>query len=297
MKSAPEANTPRFDSEVAQFDSAPTESHAPELYQPVSGIDSVETFADIGPREVARYRETGCLAVRRAFNAREVSAALAGLVDLIMGANPAFKGVWFEAKAKDILQTLGPEQRQDAVRKIGAFVDFDPRLKAISGHAALLGVVRTLLGGGEPAMFQDMALIKPPRLGREKPWHQDKAYFEFPISTPVVGVWIALDEATIENGCMQVLPGRHREGPIVHFQRRDWQICDKMILGTKSAAVPLKPGGALLFDGMLPHGTPDNHSPSRRRALQFHYAPTGVAKAPKEERLAHFGSEGRDVSC
>ena len=297
MKSAPEASTPRFDSEYAQFDNGPAQSHAPELYQPASGIDSVETFADIGPREVERYRETGCLAVRRAFSAREVSDALAGLVDLIMGANPAFKGVWFEAKAKDILHTLSPEQRQDAVRKIGAFVDFDPRLKAISGHAGLLGVVRTLLGGGEPSMFQDMALIKPPRLGREKPWHQDKAYFEFPLATPVVGVWIALDEATIENGCMQVLPGRHREGPIVHFQRRDWQICDKMILGTKSAAVPLKPGGALLFDGMLPHGTPDNHSPNRRRALQFHYAPAGVAKAPKEERLAHFGSEGRDVSC
>ena len=56
-----------------------------------------------------------------------------------------------------------------------------------------------------------MALLKPPR-GREKPWHQDHAYFNLPLDTPIVGVWIALDEATPENGCMHVIPGSHREG-------------------------------------------------------------------------------------
>ena len=165
------------------------------------------------------------------------------------------------------------------MRKIGAFIDFDARLKAISHHAGLLSAMRPLMGGAEPEMFQDMALIKPPLLGREKPWHQDKAYFEYPLGTPVVGVWIALDEATIANGCMQILPGRHKEGPILHFQRRDWQICDNVIMGTKSVAVPLKPGGLLFFDGMLPHGTPHNSSPTRRRALQFHYLPEGVPRS------------------
>ena len=287
----------QFDSEKAQYDVTSDEVHAPELYQPEGTVAGVETLDDIGPGEIAQYREYGCLVVRQAFNPKEVSDALAGLIGLVMGANPAFKGVWFEAKAREILPTLSPEQREDAVRKLGAFVDFDPRLKAMSAHPALLKVVRTLLGDREPAMFQDMALMKPPRLGREKPWHQDKAYFEYPLGTPVVGVWIALDEATIENGCMQVLPGRHKEGPIIHFQRRDWQICDNMILGTKSAAAPLKPGGLLFFDGMMPHGTPQNNSPKRRRALQFHYAPAGVANNAKEERLANFGNEGKNVSC
>jgi phytanoyl-CoA hydroxylase len=297
MKNTEAPSAARFDSEYARFDTTSDEVHAPELYQPVTTVFAVDTFADIGPREVAHYHEHGCLAVRRGFSPDEVKAALAGLVGLIMGENPSFNGVWFEAKAREILPSLDAEQRQDAVRKLGAFVDFDARLKAISDHPALLKVVRTLLGDREPSMFQDMALIKPPRLGREKPWHQDKAYFEFPLATPVVGVWIALDEATVENGCMQVLPGRHKEGPIIHFQRRDWQICDNMMMGTKSAAAPLKPGGVLLFDGMLPHGTPQNSSPRRRRALQFHYAPVGVAKDAKAERLAAFGNEGKNVSC
>jgi phytanoyl-CoA hydroxylase len=274
-----------------------SDMHAPELYQPANTAFGVETLADIGPAEIAFYREHGYLVVRQAFTPAEVQAGLAGLVALIMGSRPDFKGVWFEAKAKDILSTLSADQRQDAVRKLAYFVEFDARLKALSHHERLWSTVRRLLGDREPHMFQDMALIKPPRVGREKPWHQDHAYFDYALGTPVVGVWIALDEATIENGCMQLLPGRHKEGPIIHFQRRDWQICDNQVLGTRSVAAPLAPGGLLFFDGLLPHGTPHNSSPKRRRALQFHYAPADAVKTSQADRLAHFGSEGKDVTC
>lgn len=272
--------------------------HAPELYQPVGAGFGVEHFENIGPAEIGHYHEQGYLIVRQAFNPAEVRDALQGLVDLIMGKNPEFTSIMFEAKAQAILPTLGVDARQDAVRKIMFFVEHEPRLKAISHHAKLLQTVHTLLGARAPQMFQDMALIKPPRLGREKPWHQDNAYFNYPLGTPVVGVWIALDEATIENGCMQFLPGQHKTGPKIHFQRRDWQICDTDILGQRSVAAPLKPGGLLFFNGLLPHGTPHNASEKRRRALQFHYAPADAAQNPdSEERLRHFGSEGKDVTC
>jgi len=112
-----------------------------------------------------------------------------------------------------------------------------------------------------------------------------------------VGVWIALDEATVANGCMHVRPQGHLEGPRIHFQRRDWQICDTDIMGQPCVAVPLKPGGVLIFDGLLPHGTPTNHSGHRRKALQFHYVSVSADKAPQEERLKHFGSEGKNVEC
>ena len=112
-----------------------------------------------------------------------------------------------------------------------------------------------------------------------------------------MGVWIALDEATVENGCMRVLPGAHREGPRLHFQRRDWQICDTDILGKRSVAAPLQPGGLLLFDGLLPHGTPRNGSGRHRQALQFHYTGAKSEKIAASERMRVFGSEGRNVSC
>lgn len=284
-------------STALQFDHG-SDMHAPELYRPAATGFGVDHFEDIGPAEIEHFNEQGYLIVRQAFAANEVQNALQGLVDLIMGKNPEFTGVMFEAKAQEILSTLGQDARQDAVRKLMFFVEYEPRLKAISHHPKLIKAVTTLLGERVPHLFQDMALIKPPRLGREKPWHQDNAYFNYPYGTPVVGVWIALDEATIENGCMQFLPGQHKTGPRIHFQRRDWQICDTEILGQESVAAPLKPGGLLFFSGLLPHGTPHNSSGNRRRALQFHYAPEDVAQQPdNEERLRLFGSEGKDVSC
>lgn len=282
--------------EGGMLDKGTAEMHAPELYQPSGRARSIPTLDDLGPEDVAFYREQGYLAVEQAFSPAEVRAGLEGLQSLIMGRRPDFKGIVFEAKAQEILPKLGVEERQDAVRKICHFVKFEDRLDALAHHPRLLAVLRTLLGD-EPHMFQDMGLIKPPRIGREKPWHQDHAYFNYPIGTRIVGVWVALDEATLENGCMQILPGLHREGPRLHFQRRDWQICDHEILGRRSVAVPLRPGGILLFDGLLPHGTPHNTSDKRRRAVQYHYAPRTVHEGTEAERLRVFGSEGKGVTC
>lgn len=287
--------SPSAAAEVPQFDPG-SDLHAPDLYRPTALAFQVETLADIGPGEIAFYREHGYLAVRQAFSAAEVAGAMEGLMDLVMGKRPDFKDVWFEAAAKEKLAQLGPDERLDAVRKLGNFVEYDSRLKALSHHAGLLAVVSRLLGDRSPFMFQDMALLKPPRIGREKPWHQDHAYFDYPLDTPIVGVWIALDEAMVDNGCMQLLPGRHRE-PLIHFQRRDWQLCDTAVLGTESVAAPLPAGGLLLFDGKLPHGTPHNTSPKRRRALQYHYRPGDAQKCATEARLESFGSEGKDVTC
>jgi phytanoyl-CoA hydroxylase len=294
----PPAPAPSSAASETQFD-AGAELHSPELYAAETGAIAfgVERLEDIGPREMAHYRNQGYLVVRQAFTSGEVASAVAGLLHLIMGGNPAFDGIQFEAQAQKILGSLTLDQRQDVVRKVWFFTEFEPRLQAFARDPRLVAVVRQLMGGAEPFMFQDMALVKPPHLGREKPWHQDHAYFDYPLGTPVVGVWIALDEATVANGCMHLLPGRHKEGPIPHFKRRDWQICDSVILGTRALPVPLQPGGLLLFDGLLPHGTPHNSSANRRRALQFHYAPAGITKTTTEERMRVFGSEGKDVTC
>lgn len=278
------------------------EPHAPDLYnhdalaEPLDGLDAV------GDAEVAFYHEHGYLAINNAFTEQEVADALAGMLDLIMGRNPDFTGLMFERKAADRLDQLTPDERQDALRKLMYFVDYEPRLKALSEHAKLVQVARRLMGDREPTMFQDMGLIKPPQIGREKPWHQDCAYFNITTDTPVVGAWIALDAATVENGCMRLLEGAHRDGPIIHWSRRDWQICDTEVYEKhgkpyRVVAAPLKPGGVLLFDGMLPHGTPHNNSGQRRRALQYHYYPADTQKVPQEDRMAIFGSEGKDVEC
>lgn len=278
-----------------QFDQEGTHDYDPGLYAVDGVADPITTLDDFDDAALARYRREGFLAVEEAFSADEVRKALDGMEALLMGSRGDFKGIMYESRAREILPSLSLEERIDAVRKFLDFVNYEPRLAALAWHFKLKTILARILEE-PPLLFQDMALIKPPRIGREKPWHQDHAFFDYSMDTRIVGVWIALDEATIENGCMRVLPGAHRQ-PRLHFKKRDWQICDLEMKGSHPVAVPLRPGGLLLFDGLMPHGTPANSSPNRRRALQFHYRNESAQKTTTEARLEVFGSEGKNVTC
>ena len=278
------------------FDSYTEAGYTRDLYRTsgvAEGIDDFDAFTDA---HVRQFHEQGFLAVHRAFSEAETQAALEGMMDLIDGKNPAFKGLQFEHSVRDRLPTMTREQKVDAVRKLLRFIGYDPRLDALSTHPKLLGTLARLMGE-PPALFSNQAMIKPPMIGREKPWHQDHAYFNLPMGTCIISAWVALDEAAPENGCMHVIPGSHRDGPVVHFKRRDWQICDTQVATDRILAVPLKPGGCLLWNGLLHHGSPATLSPKRRRALQLHYTPASAGQITAEERLAVFGSEGKDVTC
>lgn len=152
--------------------------------------------------------------------------------------------------------------------------------------------------GDVPLLYQSMALIKPPKIGATKPWHQDNAYFSVTPLEAVVGVWIAIDEATVKNGCMHMLRGQHQAGPMMHEHRRDCEIPVRQLdLGTLQP-VPLKPGGALFFSGLIPHETPPNRSEHRRRALQFHFRGARSTLLPGPEYDQVFkDAGGRPASC
>jgi len=278
------------------FDDRVIEPHDPNLYRFDAVADGVDTFADVDEEQLERYREQGYVVVNKALSPAETQSSLDALVDLVNGVNPSFRGVQFEAWARDRLPKMSADEKQDAVRKMWSMIDHDPRVKAIAEHPQLLATLRKLMGG-EPKLFQDMALFKPPGGGTEKPWHQDKAYFDVDVDAPVVGVWIALDEASPENGCMHVIPGSHRDGPVLHFKRRDWQICDTDVQTQRDVVVPLKPGGLFMFDGLLHHGTPSNNSRNRRRALQLHYTTSDAKWLDEAYRLGIFGPEGKNVTC
>jgi len=263
------------------------------LYDATSAASGVDGFDAVGESEVQQFFDEGFLVVENAFTPAETVSAIQGLDDLIAGKNADYAGIEYEEGVSDV--NVGPASRLDLVRKFWRFVDYDERLKALSEHPAMISVLRLILHD-TPEVFQDMALIKPPRIGREKPWHQDLAYFRLPIETVVVGAWIALDPALIENGCMRVIPGSHR-APVVHFKRRDWQICDRDVLRDAAMAVPLAPGGCLFFHGLLHHGTPPNQTSLRRRALQFHYKPGGAEWGADADRLRIFGGEGQGAQC
>ena len=283
----------------AVFDSIPDVAYDPRLYAPVAEVEPIGSLAELGPSQIEQYRALGFISIARVLDAERIKTVIASLLRLA-DELPEGIQVQFESAADHNVKDLPIEHRQDYIRKYMAFVRHDSVLNDLAFDPEILKVMESLNPAKPPEveLFQDMALFKPPGIGREKPWHQDHAYFNVPEGTPVIGIWIALDDATLENGCMVFRPGGHLNGPVPHFNRRDWQICDSDILaGGGTVAAPLPAGGALIFDGLTPHGTPSNRSGHRRRAIQFHYIPKGTPRTTTEDRMRLFGEEGKDVSC
>jgi phytanoyl-CoA hydroxylase len=247
------------------------------------------------PADVARFRDEGYVAMEGVLTPDEVARCAAAL-DSLGHRRPHGVGVQDEPyyqQAGDGPSSIPPELR---VRKLWKFVGADADLGAAVAAPRMVAILDQLLEPGA-RLIQDMALMKPPTRGAEKPWHQDNAYFDWTPLDGVLGVWIALDPATVENGCMQIVPGSHRAGPAAHYHVRDCQLVDQEARAAAAAVVPLAPGGALFFSALLHHGTPPNRSPDRRRALQFHFAAARCHRMTFREHMTYFAREGAYVGC
>lgn len=183
------------------------------------------------------------------------------------------------------------------VRKFHNVRETSPAVAYMTQSHPNIRAILDALIGCEALLTQDMALVKPPG-GVAKPWHQDDAYFKIAPLNAVCGVWIALDEAGVENGCMQVWPGGHHVGALRHFHGADCEIVPDRLTNEQTIAVPLPPGGAIFFSGLLPHQTPINSSNMRRRALQFHYRSLDSRVISDEEYNEIFVErDGTPASC
>lgn len=246
----------------------------------------------LSPVELVQFDRDGYLAFPDILTPTEVETARDALSHLIQTRPPGRLMVQVEPGVK------AESTDELTVRKLMWFCEVHPFLNDLAHrHPKIRGIVESLLGA-DPILFQDMALIKPPFIGSEKPWHQDNAYFAVTPLDAVLGVWIALDPATIANGCMHVLPGEHKLGPRKHHHNRDCEIMPDRLQPARAVPVELPPGGAMFFAGMLPHMTPPNHSPDRRRALQFHYrsATSQIVSADVYDKI-YAEPDGTPASC
>jgi len=162
-----------------------------------------------------------------------------------------------------------------SINKIGhAMHDLDPVFRAFSSDPKLAAVARDL-GLAEAQVWQSMYIFKQPGIGGEVRWHQDATFFDTtPIS--VTTFWFALEDATLDNGCLWAEPGGHR-GPLrERFVRDGDQVrVEKLDLTPwpdDSTAVPLeaKAGSLVCFHGLLPHYSAPNRSPVSRHAYTLH---------------------------
>ena len=177
-------------------------------------------------------------------------------------------------------EAFGPDGqlKQDkslSINKIGhAMHDLDPAFRAFTADVRLETLARQL-GLSQPQVWQSMYIFKQPGIGGEVRWHQDATYFDTdPVS--VTTFWFALEDATLENGCMWAEPGGHRTPMRERFLRFGDEVRMEKLDDTpwpdNSTAVPLecKAGSLVCFHGLLPHYSAPNRSPVSRHAYTLH---------------------------
>jgi phytanoyl-CoA hydroxylase len=181
---------------------------------------------------------------------------------------------FFEEDAFDSDGRLVKEKAR-AVNKIGhAMHDLDPVFERFSRTPELASLVASL-GYRRPLLVQSMYIFKQPRIGGEVTCHQD-ATFLYTEPLTVTGLWFALEDATLENGCLWALAGGHRAGLKSRFLRAEgggtrFETYDETPWPT-GGLVPLevKKGALVLLHGLLPHLSRANRSPRSRHAYTLH---------------------------
>jgi len=125
------------------------------------------------------------------------------------------------------------------------------------------------LQGPNCSLLRSAAMLKPPRVGSEKKYHQDAAYYPIHPMDHVT-VWMALDQSTTDNGCMQVVPGAHTDGLLGHEAIEydtDITIAEGDYGPEDAVALPMEPGDVLFQHCLLPHYTAPNETDDWRRAF------------------------------
>ena len=213
----------------------------------------------------AQYERDGYLVFEGLFGPEDVSRMLRRVEDLVYERRPVPEGVRLQLEPAVERGEAAATDRMLALRKIECLAIYDDVFAGWARDPRLQEVAQALLGP-DVKLFRDALMMKPPHHGSAKPYHQDSAYWR--IDPPALSsCWMALDDATRENGCMRVIPGSHRWGPVEHKHLEDYQVEDSRLDLSQEVAVPLKAGGCLFFHSLLLHATAPNNSPRPRRGM------------------------------
>lgn len=187
-----------------------------------------------------------------------------------------FQGdVEFEA---DLNYPGAPESREAeggrTVRRLRQAVSRDPVFLRLVREPGILGRFQQLLGPHivMPLAHHNCIMTKQPRFSSDTGWHQDTRYWSF-LKDDLVNLWIALGPETLQNGCLQVLPGSHAAAvqrsqlDADLFLRTDLKQNETML--STACPVELHPGDALFFHARCFHAATRNYSTETKKSVVF----------------------------
>src|SRR4051794_2218502 len=238
--------------------------------------------------QVDRFHRDGFTHVERITTDEELEWLRPLYDSLFAEKRGAWKGGYFDlarpydSEGEDLVpQVLMPESRFPQLRE----TNIARNARAIA--AQLIG-----LPGPELKTWSHM-ILKPPHVGGPLPWHQDEAYWDTKYTYRALGVWVPLDPASVESGCMHFLPGSHRGDVRAHRHIGDDPTVHGLVTDdvdpATEVAVPVAPGGATFHHCRTPHRTTPNVSGRVRRAwaneFQLPPVPLPTAEIPNRPWL------------
>lgn len=229
--------------------------------------DSVTGNAVVSDAQCQDYSQHGSFLLEDAFTPIEIAAVLAELDPL-------------EAQAEALLREQPPKvgiARADEITFSAHLVAQNQVLAKFARHPKLQAVCAALLGS-DVRLYWDQLVYKKPNTLDEFPWHQDNGY-TYVEPQQYLTCWIALTDATPDNGCPWVVPGLHREGTLKHH----WTDLGFQCFADHPQAQPLAvPAGSVaVFSSLTPHRTGPNLTAHTRKSYILQYAPDGALMYPQ----------------
>lgn len=213
------------------------------------------------------FNEEGGFVFEDAFSDAEIAAVTAAIDPL-------------EAQAEEQLQRADNGRvgiaRAGEITFSAHLVARSEVLKSFAIHPLLVQLISELVG--VPArLYWDQLVYKKPGTQADFPWHQDNGY-TFVEPQQYVTCWIALTDATTENGCPWIAPGIHRQGTLAH----EWTELGFRCFTQPPAAValPVRKGSIAVFSSLTPHRTGPNLTQTTRKSYILQYAADGARMYP-----------------
>ena len=225
------------------------------------------------------YHRNGYLRLGRVCGEDELDELRTRIDEIMMGTAPIdFDRLMMQldANTEDYSKVkgggMGHQRASLNYRKIQG-LEFDPIFLAFMQKPVFREVAAYVYGAHtDTTCFRAMFMNKPAEMGSFLPWHQDAGGSFHIDRDPLVTIWTALDDATVENGCMQIVPGSHTLGILSEqgfkiTEEQEREICPE----EKIVDVEVKAGDAVVLHNWLLHRSGVNQTSDARRAFSVCY--------------------------
>ena len=225
----------------------------------------------LSEEQIQSFRENGFLNYGRVLTDEQLAALRASLDRVLSGKSEA---------SPEALRNIGGGDQAVVVQVVNVW-EAEPAFREHLSHETIVPMAAQLMGTDTVRVWHDQMQLKPAHIGGPTVWHQDHPYWPVIQPADLVSAWVALEDATIENGAMSMVRRSHTwgqyDGGTIGINEDYSPAHNPAFLpeGEIVEVVPceVKAGGVVFHHCRTWHGAPANHSDKPRPAIAVHYMP------------------------